>query len=132
MTIDMQDITDGYNQRLDTRLSIKQFLKLAYDTKGSLEKTAVFIGLSEKTLAKYMRINGVKIRTVRGGHPGKYHKYLAAKLADIPDDRLLEMTPHHVMAEIDCNSRCHIYNLLNQQGRAYKRQTGWRRNGGET
>ena len=120
--IDWQEITDGYNERMGTKYSVKEFLTMAYAKHGTLTRTGEWIGASEKTLSKAMHRYGCELPRNSGSRPGVRHLLLRERLDKIPDDKLRNMTRKQIAQSIGCPNLADVSNLLSQYPRPYKKK----------
>ena len=115
MAIDWEFIIDGYNNQHASNLTEQQVLQHCYDSIGSVQRVANYLGVGYLTLAK--RMDKLHIaRPQRGEWPSR----IAKRIMAIPAIRMRDMTAYQIAKEINCHHDS-VYNNCEKLGRVYKK-----------
>ena len=97
MTIDWQEITQGYNQQTNQRLTLPGMLAKVYHEKGSLRTASEYFGVSYLALERQMDLH----RLPRLRRDWK-EPFLLDRIKAIPDAKRANMTSKEIAKLCDC------------------------------
>ena len=116
MIVDWQFIVDGYNKQHASNLTEKQIIQHCYDSTGSIQKVADYLGVAWETLASRMAKLDIP-RTRRDYQPHK----LAKRIEAIPAIRMRDMTAKQIASECNCHPAT-VWSYCTKLNREYKKR----------